>query len=113
MTEKRFTLHKGLDTLNIMDNTKFNEHIYINKSSKDMKLLVGVLNAQHEEIQSLKKEIENNIDSFKRSRSRRIQVEEENEQLKQQIKQKEDLIDEVWQKYEDAHGMSIDNTDWF
>ena len=34
MTEKRFTLHSGLDTLNIMDNTKFNEHIYINKSSK-------------------------------------------------------------------------------
>ena len=38
---------------------------------------------------------------------------EENEQLKQQLKQKEELIDEVWQKYEDAHGMSIDNTDWF
>lgn len=49
LSEKRFTLHKGLDTLNIMDNTKFNEHIYINKSSKDMELLVGVLNALHEE----------------------------------------------------------------
>ena len=49
MTEKRFTLHKGVDTLNIMDNTKFHEHIYINKSSKDMELLVGVLNALHEE----------------------------------------------------------------
>ena len=56
MTEKRFTLHKGLDTLNIIDNTKFNEHIYINKSSKDMKLLVSVLNAQHERIQELEKE---------------------------------------------------------
>ena len=60
MTEnKRFTLHKGLDTLNIMDNTKFNEHNYINKSSKDMELLVGVLNAQHEEIQSLKDQLKN------------------------------------------------------
>ena len=38
---------------------------------------------------------------------------DENEQLKKQLKQKEDLIDEVWQKYEYAHGMSIDNTDWF
>ena len=58
MTEKRFTLHKGLDTLNIMDNTKFNEHLYINKSSKDMKLLVGVLNALHEENQALKKQLQ-------------------------------------------------------
>lgn len=58
MTEnKRFTLHKGLDTLNIMDNTKFNEHIYINKSSKDMELLVGVLNAQHEENMNNRAEI--------------------------------------------------------
>ena len=49
MTEKRFTLHKGLDTLNIMDNTPYNEHIYINKSSRDMALVVEVLNMLHEE----------------------------------------------------------------
>ena len=57
MTEKRFTLHKGVDTLNIMDNTKFHEHIYINKSSKDMELLVKVLNALHEENQELRKDV--------------------------------------------------------
>lgn len=38
---------------------------------------------------------------------------EENEQLKQQLKEKDDFIDEVWRKYEDTHGLSIDNTDWF
>lgn len=54
MTEKRFTLHKGLDTINIMDNTKFREQIYINKSSKDMKCLVGLLNELAEENQQLK-----------------------------------------------------------
>lgn len=37
----------------------------------------------------------------------------ENEQLKQQLKEKDDFIDEVWRKYEDAHGLSIYNTDWF
>lgn len=75
MTEnKRFTLHKGLDTLNIMDNTKFNEHIYINKSSKDMELLVGVLNELHEENQSLKQ-------SFDLINKVRKELIEENEQL--------------------------------
>ena len=58
MTEKRFTLHKGLDTINIMDNTKFREQIYINKSSKDMKCLVGLLNELAEENEQLK--FENN-----------------------------------------------------
>lgn len=57
MTEKRFTLHKGLDTINIMDNTKFREQIYINKSSKDMKCLVGLLNELAEENKKLEKEL--------------------------------------------------------
>ena len=57
MNAKRFTLHKGVDTLNIMDNTKFHEHIYINKSSKDMELLVKVLNTLHEENTILKQGI--------------------------------------------------------
>ena len=67
MTEKRFTLHKGLDTLNIMDNAKFNEHIYINKSSKDMKLLVGVLNELHEENQRLKSDLARVIEQSRKN----------------------------------------------
>ena len=58
MSEKRFTLYKGLDTINIMDNTKFREQIYINKSSKDMKCLVGLLNELAEENKKLKRENE-------------------------------------------------------
>ena len=57
MTEKRFTLHKGLDTINIMDNTKFREQIYINKSSKDMKCLVELLNELNDENQHIKNTI--------------------------------------------------------
>ena len=90
MTEnKRFTLHKGFDTLNIMDNTKFNEHIYINKSSKDMELLVGVLNELWEELVELK--------------NKQIKSIEENEQLKSEkehYKKQVDELDGLLNKYE-------------
>lgn len=67
MTEnKRFTLCKGLDTINIMDNTEFREQIYINKSSKDMKCLVGILNELHEENEQLKNEVKEYKEAMKR-----------------------------------------------
>ena len=96
MTEKRFTLHKGLDTLNIMDNTKFNEHIYINKSSKDMELLVGVLNALHEENEQLKQQIGNleHTKDFCAECCERL--EKENEQLKSEIRNVQRDYEQLW-----------------
>ena len=48
---KRFYLNKGFGTLNVLDMTPDNEKIYENKSSKDMGLLVDLLNELHEERQ--------------------------------------------------------------
>ena len=37
----------------------------------------------------------------------------ENEMLRNKITELEKEIDNTWKKYEDAHGISIRNTDWY
>lgn len=39
--------------------------------------------------------------------------EKEIKKLKEKIKEYQEFIDEVWRKYEEAHGLSIENSDWY
>ena len=84
MTEKRFWYDfEDCNGAKIVDFKEDKE--YSLETIGDFQTIEELLNNLHEENQSLKRTIEDNIDSFKRSRSRRIQAEEENEQLKQQL----------------------------
>lgn len=42
-----------------------------------------------------------------------ISLEKENEQLKKENKELQQEIDDTWTKYENYHGMSIRNTEWY
>lgn len=42
-----------------------------------------------------------------------VMIAKENEELKKELKESDTLIEEVWRKYEIAHGLSIENSDWF
>lgn len=41
------------------------------------------------------------------------ELSEKNEQLEKRVKELETEIDDIWRKYENAHGMSLRNADWY
>ena len=124
-TEKRFTLHKGLDTLNIMDNTLYNEHIYVNKSSKDMALVVELLNTFNDENEQLKSDYEqlkrkhkyNNefigdvMADCDRLEKENRQLKYQNEMLQEELRQAKAVINKEWSKYLQQKEKEVDLND--
>ena len=76
-------------------------------------LVVGLLNKMNNDYQELK----NDYDTLKIQDDDRakylMDLMNENKKLKQELKESNTLIDEVWEKYEIAHGLSIENSEWF
>ncbi len=89
MTEKRF------QWVFIKDNElEFQDNGIVKRFNNDR--LEEFLNEFYEENEHLKKEIENNINSFKENNRKRLELEEENERLKKVIVENEKLIQSTY-----------------
>lgn len=115
MTEKRF--HIINDAGNLQKYGILCKPVVVdNETDKKYILaldLLDLLNNQHEEIQRFEIDLEDMVDIKNKYKKERedyyemfLDVKKENKQLKQ-------FINDLYQKYEDAHGMSIENTEWF
>lgn len=106
MTEKRFIYKNKYGTCIIVDAED-------NMLIRDMYRACDILNQLSNKNEMLEKSNSQFAKNIDESVVKIRQLVKENEQLKKELKESDTLIEEVWRKYEIAHGLSIDNTDWF